>query len=75
MHWVRWSSLLRLMVVGGFVLLAGALALGTTPASAHDALPIPDVSAFGDAVSFGSTSAVNLVAPVVGMAATPDGGG
>lgn len=69
------SALLRLAVVSGLVLPAGALAIGTTPAAAHDALPIPDVSAFGDAVSHGSTSTVDLAGPVVGMAATPDGGG
>jgi hypothetical protein len=43
---------------------------------AHDALPSPDVSAFGNAsTSYGSTSSVDLATPVVGMARTPDGRG
>ena len=74
-HSVRSSRLLKLAVAVGLVILSGGLAAGTTPAGAHDALPSPDVSAFGDAVSHGSTSDINLRAPVTGMTRTPDGAG
>ncbi|HEX4175430.1 MAG TPA: hypothetical protein VHY81_05880, partial [Acidimicrobiales bacterium] len=30
---------------------------------------------YGDAMFYGSTGAIHLNAPIVGMAATPDGGG
>ena len=33
------------------------------------------IFSFGDAVFHGSTGALHLAKPVVGMAATPDGGG
>ncbi len=58
------------------VALAAAGLLATSGATgAHDALPSPDVSAFGDAPVLGSTSSVDLVAPVVSMAATSNGHG
>ena len=54
-------------------LATGALS-GAGPAiAAHAALPIADVSAFGSAVSYGSTSTVDLHSPVVGMARTVTG--
>ena len=33
------------------------------------------MSAFGDAVNYGSMAGTNLVAPVVGIQSTPDGNG
>ena len=75
MHSVKHSRLLRLVVVAAIAIPSVALAAGTTPVWAHDALPSPDVSAFGDAVSHGSTSDINLRAPVAGMTRTPDGAG
>jgi hypothetical protein len=75
MHSVKSSILLKLTVVAGLVTFFGGLAVGSTPAWAHDMLPSPDVSAFGDAVPHGSTSAIDLRAPVTGMTRTPDGAG
>jgi hypothetical protein len=50
------------------------LAIPTSVARATDA-PVRNVYAFGDASFYGSTAALALTKPIVGMAATPSGGG
>ncbi len=71
---LRRSRLLFLIAV--CLISLAAVVLPVRAALAHDALPSPDVSAFGNAsASYGSTSLIDLATPVVGMARTPDGSG
>ncbi len=72
---IRRRGLLRLAATIMFMVSGAMLVVGGGRALAHDPLPNPDVSAFGDAVPYGSTSSVDLAAPVMGMARTHDGGG
>jgi len=58
------------------VLAVGPVAAGAFASSAASAQPgSGSVASFGDAATEGGPSASQLVAPVVGMAATPGGGG
>ena len=65
----------RLVAVAATVMAVGGLGWARVPAAtaAHAALPSADVTAFGNAVSYGSTSTVDLHEPVIGMARTVTG--
>jgi len=71
----RWISLGAALVSCGLLVPAAELATSTAAAAAA----YPDIAAepvpFGGAGFFGSMAGVQLSAPVVGMAATPDGKG
>ena len=59
-----------LVLVGVCAVIFAGVVLPVRTALAHDELPSPDVSAFGNAsASFGSTSSLDLATPVAGMAA------
>jgi hypothetical protein len=62
------------LIAVGLAILA-AVVLPVRAALAHDALRSPDVLAFGNASTYGSTSLIDLVAPIVAMARRPDGHG
>src|SRR4051812_19361816 len=66
---------LRARIVGPVLLLLGTLAIGPPHVHAATVRAEDDVFAFGDAGFFGSTGALALNKPVVGMAATPTGNG
>src|SRR5262245_12169024 len=66
--------------------LVGLTVVGTAPATASEAVPevthLEDVGSvaalpqvFGDAGDYGSLAGVGLLEPIVGMAASPTGGG
>ena len=71
---MRQPRLRRSLAVVVAALLLAALS-GAAPASAQANPDQEDVLAFGDASFHGSTGAVDLYRPLVGMAATPTGDG